>query len=61
MAEKQESEIPEAQDLLMTLNLKDSVVTFYVMNTQKDTVAIITVRKGHYVGGLKGTAFLQGS
>jgi len=36
------------------MQLKNSVVTFDAMNTQKDTVKVIVDGKGHYVGGLKG-------
>ena len=48
------NEIPVAQKLLLSMQLKNSVVTFDAMNTQKDTVKIIVEGKGHYVGGLKG-------
>jgi len=36
------------------MNLKNCVVTFDAMNTQRDTVSIIIGGGGHYVGGLKG-------
>ena len=48
------NEIPVAQKLLSTMNLKNCVVTFDAMNTQKGTVEIIIAGGGHYVGGLKG-------
>jgi predicted transposase YbfD/YdcC len=48
------NEIPTAQTLLKTMNLKDCVVTFDAMNTQRDTVGVIIGGGGHYVGGLKG-------
>jgi len=48
------NEIPVAQVLLASMQLKDCVVTFDAMNTQRDTVKVITDGKGHYVGGLKG-------
>jgi len=48
------NEIPTAQSMLKGMCLKDCVVTFDAMNTQKDTVAVIADGKGHYVGGLKG-------
>ncbi len=49
------NEIPTAQNMLRNMSLKDCVVTFDAMNTQKDTVSVITDGKGHYVGGLKGS------
>ena len=48
------NEIPVAQKLLSAMNLKNCVVTFDAMNTQKGTVDAITGGGGHYVGGLKG-------
>jgi len=48
------NEIPTAQTLLSSMQLKDCVVTFDAMNTQRDTVEVIVGGKGHYVGGLKG-------
>lgn len=48
------NEIPVAQEILPTLELKGSVVTFDALHTQKDTVRIIAEGKGDYVGGLKG-------
>ena len=48
------NEIPVAQDILKGMDLKDVVVTFDAMNTQKETIAIITAQKGLYLGALKG-------
>lgn len=48
------NEIPVAQDVLRTLDLKRTIVTFDALHTQKETVAIIAGQKGDYVGGLKG-------
>jgi len=48
------NEIPVAQKLLSAMCLKNCVVTFDAMNTQKDTVKTIVGGGGHYVGGLKG-------
>jgi predicted transposase YbfD/YdcC len=48
------NEIPVAQEVLRMLNLKDTVVTFDAMNTQKDTIAAIIEQKGAYVAALKG-------
>jgi predicted transposase YbfD/YdcC len=48
------NEIPVAQSLLGKMQLKNCVVTFDAMNTQKETVRIIHEGKGDFVGGLKG-------
>ena len=48
------NEIPMAQALLGKMQLKNCVVTFDAMNTQRETVRIIHEGKGDYVGGLKG-------
>jgi len=48
------NEIPTAQQILATMNLRDTLVSFDAMNTQKETVRIIVDRKGFYIGGLKG-------
>jgi len=53
------NEIPVAQGLLKSMCLKNCVVTFDSMNTQRDTVAIIVRGGGHYVGGLKGNQQLM--
>jgi len=52
------NEIPIAQTLLASMELKNTVVTFDALNTQKDTVKIIADNRGHYVGGLKGNQHL---
>jgi len=52
--DKKTNEIPVAQDVLGTMQLRDAIVTFDSMNTQRDTVAIIAGQKGDYVGALKG-------
>ena len=49
------NEIPVAQELLKSMNLKGCIVTFDAMNTQKDTVEIIAENGGDYVGALKGS------
>jgi len=51
---KKTNEIPTAQELLKEMELKNCIVTFDAMNTQRDTVAIIKESHGDYVGGLKG-------
>ncbi len=48
------NEIPVAQRLLKNLDLKDSIVSFDAMNTQKDTIKIIRESRGDYIGALKG-------
>ena len=48
------NEIPVAQKYLAEMQLKNCIVTFDAMNTQKDTVDVIINRDGEYVGGLKG-------
>jgi len=48
------NEIPVAQRILACMELRDTVVTFDALNTQKRTLEIIVERKGDYVGALKG-------
>jgi predicted transposase YbfD/YdcC len=48
------NEIPTAQAILSTMDLKDTIVSFDAMNTQIETLRTIVSRKGHYIGGLKG-------
>jgi predicted transposase YbfD/YdcC len=48
------NEIPSAQMVLAQMELKNCIVTFDAMNTQKATVSVITERSGDYLGGLKG-------
>jgi len=52
--DKKTNEIPVAQEVLKTLRLKDCIVSFDAMHTQKDTIEIIVGQKGDYVGALKG-------
>ncbi len=52
--EAKTNEIPVAQTLLSKMELKNTVVTFDALNTQKETIAVIVAGKGDYVGGLKG-------
>lgn len=47
------NEIPTAQNILKDMQLKNSIVTFDAMNTQKKTIEIISKQKGDYVGALK--------
>lgn len=48
------NEIPTAQAMLRTLNIKGMVITADAMNAQKDTVKVIREGKANYVLGLKG-------
>lgn len=52
--DKKTNEIPVAQEVLKTLQLKDCIVSFDALHTQKDTIGIIVEQKGDYVGALKG-------
>lgn len=47
------NEIPGSQKLLGMMDLKNCIVSFDALNTQKKTCRIIKDRKGHYIGGLK--------
>ena len=47
------NEIPVAQNILESLCLKDTVVTFDALNTQRDTINVVASRKGDYVAALK--------
>jgi len=48
------NEIPVAQEILKSMNLKNCIVTFDALHTQKKTINTIVQQKGDYVGGLKG-------
>jgi len=52
--ENKTNEIPVAQSILGSMDLRGSIVTFDAMNTQKKTIAIIREQKGDYIGALKG-------
>jgi predicted transposase YbfD/YdcC len=52
------NEIPTAQNLLAIIALKNCIITFDALNTQKGTVEVITGQQGAYVGGLKGNQHL---
>jgi len=52
--EEKSNEIPMAQRVLATMDLRGTLVSFDAMNTQKDTIDVIIAGKGHYLGGLKG-------
>lgn len=51
--EEKTNEIPVAQEILSTLNLNSTIVSFDVMNTQKGTGQVIHEQMGDYIGGLK--------
>jgi predicted transposase YbfD/YdcC len=48
------NEIPAAQEALRAMQLKDVLVTFDALNTQRDTIDVIVKQKGDYIGALKG-------
>ena len=48
------NEIPIAQQILPTLDIKNKIVTADAMNYQKKTVEVIINGKGHYVLAIKG-------
>ena len=48
------NEIPTAQEILKDMQLKDSIVSFDALHTQKKTIELIAKQKGDYVGALKG-------
>ena len=52
--EEKTNEIPALPRLLRRLRLKDTIVTWDALNTQKGTVAAVIEGKGDYVGALKG-------
>ena len=52
------NEIPVAERILSQMQLKNTVVTFDALNTQKKTIAGICKNNGDYVGGLKGNQHL---
>ncbi|MBN2861217.1 MAG: ISAs1 family transposase, partial [Sphaerochaetaceae bacterium] len=52
--DQKSNEIPMAQKVLSTMNLKGTLVFFDAMNTQKETIEVIIAGKGQYLGGLKG-------
>lgn len=52
--EEKTNEIPVAQEILKTMDLKGCIVTFDALHTQKNTINTIVEQKGDYIGGLKG-------
>lgn len=54
MIDTKTNEIPVAQDLLETMQLKGCIVTADALHAQKETVRIIAAQKGDYCIALKG-------
>lgn len=52
--DKKTNEIPVAQEVLKTIQLKGCIVSFDALHTQKNTIDIIAEQKGDYIGALKG-------
>jgi predicted transposase YbfD/YdcC len=52
--EEKSNEIPAMPILLERLDLRDTIVTWDALNTQKDTVEAVIEGKGDYVAALKG-------
>ena len=48
------NEIPTAQEVLKDMQLKNAIISFDAMHTQKKTIEIIAGNKGDYIGALKG-------
>jgi predicted transposase YbfD/YdcC len=48
------NEIPAMQDLLDVIDVKNTIVTWDALNTQKETVSKVKKKHGDYVGALKG-------
>lgn len=51
--EDKTNEIPHAQSILSQMELKNILVTFDALITQKETINIIAKKHGVYIGGLK--------
>ena len=52
--DEKSNEIPATKDLLKIIDIKDTIVTWDALNTQKSTVEAVIKNKGDYVGALKG-------
>lgn len=52
--DEKSNEIPAAKELLKIIDIKDDIVTWDALNTQKSTVEAVIKNKGDYVGALKG-------
>lgn len=51
--DEKSNEIPAVKDLLKIINIKNTVVTWDALNTQKSTVEEVIKYKGDYAGALK--------
>lgn len=51
--DKKTNEIPVGQEALKMMQLKNSIITFDALHTQKKTIEIIILGGGNYVGALK--------
>ena len=56
--EEKTNEIPTGPELLKRVNIKNCLIVFDALNTQKQTIKYITENEGHYVAPVKGN---QGS
>ena len=56
--EEKTNEIPTGPKLLKRVNIKDCIIVFDALSTQKQTIEYIIKNKGHYVAPVKGN---QGS
>ena len=56
--EEKTNEIPTGPKLLKSVNIKDCIIVFDALSTQKQTIEYIIENKGHYVAPVKGN---QGS
>jgi predicted transposase YbfD/YdcC len=52
--EEKTNEIPVAQQILSSMDLKGTLVSFDAMNTQVETLKVIIAGNGYYIGALKG-------
>jgi predicted transposase YbfD/YdcC len=48
------NEIPKGIDLLKKVNIKDCIIVFDAMSTQKNTIAYINEQGGYYIAPVKG-------
>ena len=48
------NEIPKGIDLLKKVNIKDCIIVFDAMSTQKNTIAYIDEQDGYYIAPVKG-------
>ncbi len=48
------NEIPKGIDLLKKVNIKDCIIVFDAMSTQRNTIAYINEQNGYYIAPVKG-------